>query len=78
MFSIEDWSRSLPLVTITDECVVLQTQDPNHMELLLGQIAGKKIVLQKVSPTTIIIDSDKIYDCIAYAEKLNLIVKLIR
>ncbi|MCB1307119.1 MAG: helicase-associated domain-containing protein [Leptospiraceae bacterium] len=77
-FSIEDWSRTLPLVTITDECVVLQTQDSNHMELLLGQIAGKKIVLQKISPTTIIIDQDKIYETIAYAEKLNLIVKLIR
>lgn len=78
LFSIEDWSRSLPLVTITDECVVVQTQDSNHMELLLGQIAGKKIVHQKISDTTIIIDADKIYETISYAEKLNLIVKLIR
>ncbi len=78
LFSIEDWSRSLPLVTITDECVVLQTPESTHMELLLGQISGKKIVLQKISPTTIIIDADKIYETIAYAEKLNLIVKLIR
>lgn len=77
-FSIDDWSRNFPLVTITDECVVLQTEDPNHMELLLGQISGKKIVLQEISPTTILIDSEKIYDTIIYAEKLNLIVKLIR
>ncbi len=78
LFSIEDWSRNLPLITITDECVVVQTQDPNHMELLLGQISGKKIVSQKISPTTILIDADKIYETINYAEKLNLIVKLIR
>lgn len=78
LFSIEDWSRSLPLITITDECVVVQTQDANHMELLLGQISGKKIVSQKISPTTILIDADKIYETIGYAEKLNLIVKLVR
>ncbi|MBX7059147.1 MAG: helicase [Leptospirales bacterium] len=78
LFSIEDWSKNLPLVTITDECVVVQTPEPNHMELLLGQISGKKIVLQKISPTTILIDAEKIYETIAYAEKLNLIVRLIR
>jgi hypothetical protein len=77
LFSIEDWSRSLPLITITDECVVVQTTDPNHMELLLGQISGKKIVVDRISPTTILIEQDKVYDTIHYAEKLNLIVKLI-
>ncbi len=77
-FSIKDWSRSLPLVTITDECVVVQTPEPGHMELLLGQISGKKIVLEQISPTTILIDADKIYETIGYAEKLNLIVKLVR
>ncbi|MCB1173364.1 MAG: helicase-associated domain-containing protein [Leptospiraceae bacterium] len=78
LFSIEDWSRTLPLVTITDESVLVQTENSDHMELLLGQIAGKKIVLQKISPTTIIIEQDKIYETITYAEKLNLIVNLIR
>ncbi len=78
LFSIEDWSNSLPLVTITDECVVVQTQDSRHMELLLGQISGKKIVVEKISPTTILIDGEKIPEAIAYAEKLNLIVRLIR
>ena len=78
LFSIEDWSRSLPLVTITDECVVVQTQDSNHMELLLGQINGKKIVVEEIGPTTILIESGKVYETIAYAEKLNLIVKLVR
>ncbi len=78
LFSVEDWSRSLPLVTITDECVVLQTNDPNHMELLLGQINGKRIVVEKISPTTILIDVDKIHETIGIAEKLNLIVRLVR
>lgn len=78
IFSIEDWSRALPLATITDECVVVQTQDPNHMELLLGQISGKKIVIEKISPTTILIEQDKVFETIAYAEKINLIVRLIR
>ncbi len=78
LFSIEDWSRSLPMVTITDECVVLQTTDPESMDLLLGQIAGKKIVTDQISPTTILIDHEKIYETISYCEKLNLIVKLIR
>lgn len=78
LFSIEDWSKNIPLVTITDECVVVQTPEAHHMELLLGQISGKKIVLQKISPTTVLIDQEKIYETIAYAEKLNLIVRLIR
>ena len=78
LFSIEDWSRSLPLVSITDECVVVKTEDSNNMELLLGQINGKKIVVEEISPTTILIDSEKIYETITYAEKLNLIVRLIR
>jgi len=78
LFSIEDWSRALPLVTITDECVVVQTQDTNHMELLLGQINGKKILLEKIGPTTILIENTRIPELITYAEKLNLIVRLIR
>lgn len=78
LFSVEDWSSSFPLVTITDECVVVQTQDPSHMELLLGQLSGKNIIIDQISSTTILIDQDKIYETIAFAEKLNLIIKLIR
>jgi hypothetical protein len=78
LFSVEDWSRALPLITITDECVVVQTQDSNHMELLLGQINGKRILQEKIGPTTILVDNAKVPDLIAYAEKLNLIVRLIR
>lgn len=78
LFLTDDWSQALPIVTITDECVVLQTADPKHMELLLGQIAGKKIVHEEISSTTILIHAEKIYETITYAEKLNLIVNLIR
>jgi hypothetical protein len=77
-YSIEEWTNNFPLVTITDECVVLQTEDPNHMDLLLGQIGAKKIVLQQISPTTILIDPDRIYEVVEQAERLNLIVKLVR
>jgi hypothetical protein len=65
-------------VTITDECVLVQTQDASHMDLLLGQISGRKFVTQKISPTSILIESDKIAETIQISEKLNLIVRLIR
>jgi len=78
LFSIDEWSRSLPLVTITDECVLVQTQDPIHMDLLLGQITGKRFVTQKIGPTSILIEQDKIGETIQLAEKLNLIVRLVR
>lgn len=77
-FSVDDWSRSIPLVTITDECVVVQTQEVDHMELLMGQLSGKKIVIDRISPTTILIDQDKIYETIGFAEKLGLIIRLVR
>ena len=66
------------LVTITDECVLVQTQDPMHMDLLLGQITGKRFVTQKIGPTSILIEQDKIGETIQLAEKLNLIVRLVR
>lgn len=78
LFSIDEWSRTLPLVTITDECVLVQTQDPAHMDLLLGQISGKRFVTQKIGPTSILIEQDKIGETIQLAEKLNLIVRLVR
>ncbi|GIX43419.1 MAG: helicase [Leptospiraceae bacterium] len=78
IFSINDWKNNIPLVTITDECVVVKTREPNHMELLLGQINDKEIIIEQLSPTTIIIDPDSIPEVVELAEKLNLLVKLIR
>jgi glycerol-3-phosphate responsive antiterminator len=48
------------------------------MEQLMGQIKGKKYVLEEISPTGIIIDKNKVMDVIAIAEKLNLIIRLNR
>ncbi len=78
LFSIKDWSHSFPLVQITDECIVVRTREPRHLELLLGQINNKKIVQEKISDTTIIIQNGKITDIVEAAEKLELLVQLVR
>lgn len=78
LFSIEDWKANIPLVTITDECVVVKTKESSHMELLLGQMVNKESLIEQISPTTIIIEPDSIPEIIEIAEKLNLLVKLIR
>ncbi|HMV43870.1 MAG TPA: helicase [Leptospiraceae bacterium] len=78
MFLFDDWSKNLPIVVVTEDCVLLKTYDVHVMELLLGQIKGKKIVMEEISPEAILIDKTKIQDVIQIAEKLNLIIKLIR
>lgn len=78
LFLLEDWGKNLPIVIVTEGCVLVQTNEPNTMELLTGQIKGKKIIIQEVSPTAILIDLHKIQDVIMVSEKLNLIIKLIR
>lgn len=78
VFSVNEWKNNVPLLTITDECVVVKTKEPNHMELLLGQINDKDIVIEQLSPTTIIIEPDRIPEIVELSEKLNLLVKIIR
>lgn len=78
IFLFDDWGRNLPMVNITEDCVLLKTNDLHVMELLLGQIKGKKIILEEISADAIMIDKSKIQDVIAVAEKLNLIIKLVR
>ena len=78
LFLLEDWGQNLPIVTIIEGCVLLKTSDSHVMELLLGQIKGKKIVIEEISPTAILIDKTKVQDVIASSEKLNLIIQLIR
>ncbi|MEM7179444.1 MAG: helicase [Spirochaetota bacterium] len=78
LFLIEDWSSNLPVVEVKEDCVLLQTSDSNVMELLIGQIKGKKIIIEEISPTAILIDKAKIQDVILTSEKLNLIIKLVR
>jgi len=78
LFLLEDWGSNLPIVTITEDSVLVRTKDAQVMELLLGQIKGKKFVLEEVSPTGIIIDKNKVMDVIAIAEKLNMMIRLNR
>ena len=78
LFSIKDWSTSLPLVQIADECVIIQTKEAKHMELLLGQINGKRVVQEKISKNTILLHPNKIPEVIEAAEKLELLVNLVR
>lgn len=78
IFLLEEWGRALPVVSIEDDCVVVKTSDAHQTELLLGQIKGKKIVREQLSDTALIIEKGKIFDLINHAEKLDMIVKLIR
>ncbi|MBE7412731.1 MAG: helicase [Leptospiraceae bacterium] len=78
LFLFQDWGENLPIVTITEDCVLLKTCDSIVMELLMGQIKGKRIVIEEISPVAILIDKNKIGDVITISEKLNLIIKLIR
>ncbi|WCL48613.1 helicase [Leptospira sp. GIMC2001] len=78
LFLLEDWGSNLPIVTITEDSVLVRTKDPNVMELLMGQIKGKKFVIEEISPTGIIIDKTRVMEVIAIAERLNLIIRLNR
>jgi len=78
LFLLDDWGNNLPIVTITEDSVLVRTKDALVMELLLGQIKGKKFVLEEVSPTGIIIEKSKVMEVIAIAEKLNMIIRLNR
>lgn len=78
LFLFDDWSKNLPIVNVVEDCVLVRTQDVHVMELLAGQIKGKKIIVEEISPDAILIDKNKIQDVIQYAEKLNMIIKLIR
>jgi hypothetical protein len=78
LFLFDDWSKNLPIVVVMEDCVLVKTIDPHVMELLVGQIKGKKIIVDEISPEAILIDKNKIQDVIQVAEKLNMIIKLIR
>ncbi|EMY24418.1 helicase C-terminal domain protein [Leptospira interrogans serovar Australis str. 200703203] len=49
LFLLEDWGGNLPVVEITEDCVLVRTKDQNTMELLLGQIKGKKLFWMKLA-----------------------------
>jgi hypothetical protein len=78
LFLLEDWGSKLPIVTITEDSVLVRTADPLVMEQLMGQIKGKRYVIEEISSTGIIIDKSKVMEVIAIAERLNLIIRLNR
>jgi hypothetical protein len=78
LFLLEDWGSNLPIVTITEDSVLVRTKDSNTMELLMGQIKGKRFVIEEISATGIIIDKNRVMEVIAIAERLNLIIRLNR
>ena len=78
LFLFDDWSKNLPIVNVIEDCVLVRTQDAHVMELLTGQIKGKKIIIEEISQDAILIDKNKIQDVIQVAEKLNMIIKLVR
>jgi hypothetical protein len=78
LFLINDWSEVLPIVNIEEGVVLLETGSSKLMESLLGQIKGKKIVKKELSETALIIYKNKVQEVMEVAEKLEMIVKLIR
>lgn len=76
LFNLDDWNKNLPIVNITEDCVLVRTRDAQTMELLTGPIKGKKIILEEISPNAILIDKHKVQEVIQIAEKLNIIVHL--
>lgn len=78
LFLLEDWGSKLPIVTITEDSVLVRTADPLVMEQLMGQIKGKRYVVEEISSTGIIIDKSKVMEVIAIAERLNIIIRLNR
>lgn len=77
-FLISEWSEQLPIVTIEEGVVLLGTSDKKLTELLLGQIKGKKIVKKELSDTAMIIYKNRVQEVMEIAEKLEMIVKLVR
>lgn len=77
-FNLTEWSRDLPIVIIEESIVLLETADPRLTEALLGQIRGKKIVKKEISDTALVIFKSKVQEVMEVAEKLEMIVKLIR
>ena len=75
-FEMDEWSAILPIVRITDDCVLVQTKKEEDMQLLLNNIRTREILIEILSDKAISIQPQKIGQLIQHCEKLNLIVKL--
>ena len=78
IFLIAEWTNELPIVTIEDGVVLLETPTKVLMESLMGHIKNKRIVIREISPKAVLISKSKISEVQAVAEKLEMIIKLIR
>lgn len=77
-YLISEWSEALPIVTIEEGVVLLETSDAKLTQLLVGQIKGKKMIKKELSPTALIIHKNRVQEVMEITEKLEMIVKLIR
>ncbi len=78
MFSIEEWTNELPVVNIEEGVILLETSNTTLKEKLLGSFQDKNIIRKELSPTALVIEKGKVPDVMLVAEKLEMIVKLIR
>ena len=78
IFLIAEWTDELPIVTIEEDVVLLETPTDALMQTLMGHIKNKKIILREISPKAMLIAKAKIPDVMVAAEKLEMIIKLIR
>lgn len=78
LFLISEWSEDLPIVLIEEGVVLLETSDAKLTQLLMGQIKGKKIIKKELSSTALIIHKARVQEVMDIAEKLEMIVKLVR
>ena len=78
LFSIDEWTSDLPVVNIEHGVILLETSNAGLKEKLLGSLQNKNVVRKDLSPTAMVIEKEKIADVMLIAEKLEMIVKLIR
>ena len=78
IFLIAEWTNELPIVHIEEGIVLLETSQPKLKEMLIGSLRDKDIIRRDISPTAMVIKKKKIPEVMATAEKLEMIVKLIR
>ena len=78
IFLIAEWTDELPIVTVEEGVVLLETPTEALMESFLGHVKNKKIIIRKISSKAVLIHRAKIPDVMAIAERLEMIIKLIR
>ena len=78
LFLIAEWTDKLPIVTIEESVVLLETANEKMKNDLLAQVKKQKINFRDISPTAMVIPKASISEVMNMAEKLEMIVKLIR